>query len=39
MIDCGIVFFIQVVVPCGLFSSDKVMEALAYQANPGIFDS
>ena len=30
---------LQVVVPCGLFSSEKVMEALAYQADPGALDS
>ena len=32
-------YFLQVVVPCGLFPSDKVMEALAYQADPGSFDN
>jgi len=29
----------KIVVPSGLFSSDKVMEALAYQADPTAFDS
>jgi len=29
----------KIVVPSGLFSSDKVMEALAYQADPAAFDS